>query len=74
MPLIEVKLVEGVFTNQQKLELIEKLTDATVSIEGEKLRPYTIVLLHEVKSADWGVGGTAMTTETIKKIAAGART
>ncbi len=74
MPLIEVKLVEGVFTNEQKIDLIEKLTEATVSIEGENLRPYTVVLLHEVKSADWGVGGTALTTENIKKIAAGTRT
>ncbi len=41
MPLIQVKLIEGVFTEAQKREMVEKLTDAMVSIEGENLRPVT---------------------------------
>jgi 4-oxalocrotonate tautomerase len=44
MPLIEVKMIEQVFTPAQKKELITKLTDAVVEIEGEALRPYTVVL------------------------------
>ena len=32
MPLIQVKLIEKVFTNQQKQEMIKKLTDAMVSV------------------------------------------
>ena len=42
MPLIEVKMIEGVFTTSKKREIITKLTDAMVSIEGENLRPYTL--------------------------------
>ena len=38
MPLINVKLVEGVFDAAQKREIVEKLTEAMVSIEGENLR------------------------------------
>ena len=38
MPLVQVKLIEGVFSDAQKQELICKLTDAMVSIEGEKMR------------------------------------
>ena len=30
MPLINVKLIEGVFTRDQKREIIERLTDAMV--------------------------------------------
>ena len=41
MPLIEVKVLEGVFTAQQKQEIIERLTDAMVAIEGESMRPST---------------------------------
>ena len=41
MPLIQVKLIEKVFTSQQKQEMIKKLTDAMVSIEGENMRQVT---------------------------------
>jgi len=44
MPLIEVKMIEEVFTPAQKKELIAKLTDAVVALEGEALRPYTVLL------------------------------
>jgi len=71
MPLIQVKMIEGVFTPKQKQEIIVKLTDAMVSIEGENLRPVTWVVLEEVKSGDWGIGGQGLTTEAVKNLAAG---
>ncbi len=71
MPLIEVKLIEKVFTNQQKQEIIKKLTDAMVSIEGENLRPVTWVIIQDVNSGEWGIGGQAMSTEAVKALAAG---
>ena len=49
MPLLNVKLIEGVFTPSQKQEMVRKLTDAMVSIEGENMRPATIVIVEEVK-------------------------
>jgi 4-oxalocrotonate tautomerase len=71
MPLLNVKMIEGVFTPKQKQDMIRKLTDTMVSIEGEELRPYTLVVLEEVKSGDWGVGGQSFTTEEVKAAAAG---
>lgn len=71
MPLIQVKLIEKVFTAQQKQEIIRKLTDAMVSIEGEKMRPVTWVVIEDVNSGDWGIGGQAMSTEAVKALAAG---
>ena len=71
MPLIQVKMIEGVFTPKQKQEIIVKLTDAMVSIEGENLRPVTWVVIEEVKSGDWGIGGQGLTTEAVKTLAAG---
>jgi 4-oxalocrotonate tautomerase len=71
MPLIEVRLIEKVFTNQQKQEIIKKLTDAMVSIEGENLRPVTWVIIQDVNSGEWGIGGQAMSTEAVKALAAG---
>jgi 4-oxalocrotonate tautomerase len=71
MPLLTVKLIEGVFTAQQKQEMIRRLTETMVSIEGENLRSLTLVVLEEVKSGDWGVGGNSFTTNDVKAIAAG---
>jgi len=71
MPLIEVKLIEGIFTTAKKKEIITKLTDAMVAIEGENLRPYTVVLLEEVRSGDWAFGGKSLTTADVHAVAAG---
>ena len=71
MPLIEVRVIEGVFTEAQKRQIIHKLTDAMVSIEGENMRPVTLVIVEEVKSGDWGIGGKALTTADVKALAAG---
>lgn len=71
MPLVTVKLMEGVFTELQKHEMVRKITDAIVSIEGETMRPVTWVVLEEVKSGDWGMGGKPVTTADVKKLAAG---
>lgn len=71
MPLIEVKLIEGVFSQEQKQEMIRRLTDAMVSIEGENMRGVTSVLVEEVKSGDWGIGGKPLSTADVKALAAG---
>jgi 4-oxalocrotonate tautomerase len=71
MPVVNVKLIEGVFTPAQKQEMIRKLTDTMVSIEGENLREATVVILEDAKSGDWGIGGRSLTTEAVKALAAG---
>ncbi len=63
-------MIEGVFTPTQKQDMIRKLTDTMVSIEGENLRPYTLVVLEEVKSGDWGVAGNSLTNSDAKALAA----
>jgi 4-oxalocrotonate tautomerase len=71
MPLINAKLIEGVFTPTQKQEMIRKLTDTMVSIERENMRPVTVVVVEEVKGGDWGIGGNHFTTGDVKAFAAG---
>ena len=71
MPLINVKLIEGVFDDHLRQEIIEKLTDAMVEVEGENMRPVTWVVVEEVKSGEWGIGGQALTTEAVHALAAG---
>jgi len=71
MPMVNVRLIEGVFTPTQKQEMIRKVTDAMVSIEGENMRQVTLVVIDEVKSGDWGLGGKPLTTNAVKELAAG---
>jgi 4-oxalocrotonate tautomerase len=71
MPLLTVKVIEGVFTPAQKQEIVRKLTDTMVAIEGENLRAVTWVIVEEVKSGDWGVGGNPLTANDVKALAAG---
>jgi 4-oxalocrotonate tautomerase len=71
MPLIQVKLIEEVFTPEQKQQMISKLTEAMVAIEGENMRKTTWVIIEDVKSGEWGIGGQSITTDAVKAIAAG---
>jgi 4-oxalocrotonate tautomerase len=69
MPLIQVRVIKDVFSKQQKSEMISKLTDAMVSIEGESMRGVTWCVIEEVESGDWGIGGKALTTADVKTLA-----
>jgi 4-oxalocrotonate tautomerase len=72
MPFVNVKVIEDVFTPEQKREMIERLTEAMVSIEGEAMRDVTWVVVDEVASGDWGIGGRVMTTGDVQALASGA--
>jgi 4-oxalocrotonate tautomerase len=72
MPFINVKIIENVFTADQKRQVVERLTDAMVSIEGENMRAVTWVVVEEVASGDWGIGGQPLTTQDVQALAAGA--
>lgn len=71
MPFVNVKTIEGVLSAKQKQEVIRKITEVMVSIEGENLRPVTWVVVEEVKSGDWGIAGNALTTADVKALVAG---
>ncbi|HET6807133.1 MAG TPA: 4-oxalocrotonate tautomerase family protein [Frateuria sp.] len=57
MPMINVKLIQGVFDAHQKQEIVTRLTDAMVSVEGENMRGVTWVVVEEVPQGQWAIGG-----------------
>jgi 4-oxalocrotonate tautomerase len=73
MPLIQVQVIKDVFSKEQKREIIAKLTDAMVSIEGENMRGVTLCVINEVESGDWGIGGKGMTIDDVHALARGRR-
>jgi len=57
MPFTTVKVIEGVFSKEQKAQLIEKITEAQIGVYGEGMRDKTWVVIEEVKPEDWAIGG-----------------
>ena len=57
MPLVDIQLIEGVFSADQKRRMIEKVTDTMVEIEGEAMRGVTWVRMQEFASGALGHRG-----------------
>jgi 4-oxalocrotonate tautomerase len=69
MPLVQISGIGGYLTLEQKKKLIEKVTDAVVSVEGEGLRPVTWVTIADIQPGAWGVGGKPVTDEDLRQLA-----
>jgi 4-oxalocrotonate tautomerase len=69
MPFVNIKVIEDVFTDAQKQDLLTRVTDAVVSVEGEAMRGVTWVTIDEVRSGDWAIGGQALSTRAVHEIA-----
>jgi 4-oxalocrotonate tautomerase len=70
MPLIQITGVGDYLTLDQKQDLIRKVTDAVVSVEGEGLRPVTWVTIADIQPGAWGVGGNPVTADDLRAMAA----
>lgn len=71
MPLITVSLIENVFSADQKAQMITKLTNTMVEIEGETMRAVTWVKIEEIPEGQWGIGGNAMTAAMVHEMQKG---
>jgi 4-oxalocrotonate tautomerase len=65
MPLIDVHVIKNVFNPEQKKEIVEKITNTMVEIEGEALRNVTWVRIKEVNEGDWAIGGQPLTAAMV---------
>ncbi|MFK8053229.1 MAG: 4-oxalocrotonate tautomerase family protein [Woeseiaceae bacterium] len=65
MPLVTIDVVKDVFTADQKAEIINKVTETMVELEGEALRSVTWVRINEFEQGDWGVGGHLLTANAV---------
>lgn len=69
MPLVQIKGVGGYLSLAQKQDLIRRVTDAVVAVEGEGLRPVTWVTIEDVPAGSWGVGGSPVTADDLRAMA-----
>jgi 4-oxalocrotonate tautomerase len=58
MPFVNIKLVEGVFSTEQKHAMAEAISDVMVKFEGsEAFREVVWVLIEELHKDGWHIGG-----------------
>ena len=70
MPMVSIDVIKDVFTPAQKRQLIEKVTDAMVAVEGEALRAVTWVRIREIEQGDWAIGGNMLMAADVQAMAA----
>jgi 4-oxalocrotonate tautomerase len=71
VPLVTIDVIKEVFTPTQKKELIARVTEAMIAVEGEKMRPVTWVRINEFEQGDWAIGGKALQATDVHALAAG---
>lgn len=71
MPLVNIDVIKGVFTPAQKADMIHRVTDAMVAVEGESLRGLTWVRVREIEQGDWAIGGKLLVAADVLALAGG---
>ncbi|MBC8413082.1 MAG: 4-oxalocrotonate tautomerase family protein [Nitrospira sp.] len=66
MPYINIKITKGGVTAEQKEQLIAGATDLLFDVLG-KPRKSTYVVIDEVETDNWGVGGESITVIRSRK-------
>jgi len=57
MPIVTIQVLEDVFTDDQRDDMIQNVTEAMIDVEGEAMRDKTWVLYEEVRQGSWAIGG-----------------
>ena len=71
MPMVTIDVIKDVFTPVQKQQLIAKVTEAMIAVEGENMRGVTWVRIQEFEGGDWAIGGKALQASDVRALAAG---
>jgi 4-oxalocrotonate tautomerase len=71
MPLVTIDVIKDVFTPKQKQDLIAKVTEAMIHVEGENMRGVTWVRIKEFEGGDWAIGGKALRAADVHALAKG---
>lgn len=71
MPLVTIDVIKDVFSPRQKHEMIAKVTEAMIAVEGEAMRGVTWVKIQEVEQGDWAIGGKMLSASDVHALANG---
>jgi 4-oxalocrotonate tautomerase len=66
MPYVNVRITREGATAEQKQEVIRRMTQVLVDVLGKNPET-TVVVIDEVETDNWGIGGTTVTERRRKK-------
>ena len=70
MPSIDIQVLEGVFSDEEKAQIIINVTDAFGEVAGKAIKAGTSVRIHEINSGSWGYAGEVLTTKIAREMKA----
>lgn len=68
MPFVNVQTIKGMMNSEQKKELLRRMTDLIVEIEGNgdpEFRRSVLIRIDEHEPEQWSLGGIQPTSEMI---------
>jgi len=76
MPFINIKVLKGALSNEQKADMIKRVSETVAEIEAsphpkDNLVPHTWCVIDEVEFENWGFGGNQITPEMLKAVITG---
>jgi len=60
MPFVEVKSIRGVFSSEEKMRIIEDVTNVFSEMKSKKFAQGTRVVVNELDDGNWGEGGSVL--------------
>lgn len=71
MPFIQLTTMEKTLSHEEKQEIIKRITDAVVAVEGEEFRSSVWVVINDsIAEQQFGIGGRTLTAEAYKAVRA----
>ena len=67
MPFIEVKIIKGVFSTEEKSQMIGEITSVFARMKGDEFAAGTWVIVNEIDNGNWGEGGSVLLAEHVPK-------
>ena len=65
MPFINVKTIRGVFSAEEKSQVIEEITSVFARMKGDGFAAATWVVVNEIDDGNWGEGGSVLKAEHV---------
>ena len=65
MPFVEVKSIKGVFSTEEKSQVIREITDVFARMKGDKFAAGTWVVVSEIDDGSWGESGSVLKAEHV---------
>ena len=60
MPFVEVKSIRGVFSTEEKTQIIKDVTNVFAQMKSDKFAEGTWVVVNELDDGNWGEAGSVL--------------